>query len=372
MSEFKFELEFEEKLMQNTINKALKKLYSSEVLRKAVEDKKINSQAQKFLIEQGLIGLLNPLKQGDANLMLSAILVNEAGKRLLSFPLIEHLMALYLLKEESSFADVEAYEEGEKIATIGWTEKLQVNSDQKDYILAGIVKSIPFANETSRILVPIAKKGHELKGRLLIIDTDQVRGQLKYVKTQDATYPMYELQLDNVLVDGESFKLIDFDLSDFYRVSDLLFSAELLGIAQETVEMTLDYAKERRQFGVEIGKFQAVKHMLADMYLLSESAKVTLEFGAWSIENDGEDHDIVATISKAYSSDAALKVVESAIQLHGAVGFTWEHDLHFYLKRAHRLSSISKTPYEERQKVADYLQNQKNISENKQMEAIKN
>ena len=372
MGSFKFELEFEESLMQNTINKALRKIYSSEVLRKAVEEKKINSQVQKFLIDQGLIGLLNPLKQGDANLMLSAILVNEAGKRLISFPLIEHLMALYLLKEEGSSDDVEAYEEGEKIATIGWNEKLQVNSNHQDSFLVGTIKSIPFANESSRILVPIPQKGEEVKDQLLIIDTDQVREQLRNVKTQDATYPLYELQLDNVLVDGEFFKLVDIDLYDFYRVADLLFSAELLGIAQETLEMTLDYAKERRQFGVEIGKFQAVKHMLADMYLLSESAKVTLEFGAWSIENDGEDHDIVATISKAYSSDAALKVVESAIQLHGAVGFTWEHDLHFYLKRAHRLSSISKTPYEERQKVVGHLLEQKSISAKKQVGAVKN
>lgn len=371
MSNFKFELDFEEKLMQNTINKALKKIYPPEVLRKAVEEKKINAQLRKFLVDQGLIGLLNPLKQEDSNLMLSAILVNEAGKRLLSFPLIEHLMALYLLKEEGSSEDVHAYEEGEKIATIGWNEKLQVTAGEKDILLTGVIKSIPFANESSLILVPIAKKEKRMKSQLLIIDTEQVRSQLRHVKTQDATYPLYDLNLDQTMVDGTFLKLIDIDLHGFYRVSDLLFSAELLGIIQETLEMTLDYAKERKQFGIEIGKFQAVKHMLADMYLLSESAKVTLEFGAWSIENDGEDKDIVATISKAYSSDAALNVVESAIQLHGAVGFTWEHDLHFYLKRAHRLCSISKTPYEERQIVAEYMQDQKSVLKNEQNEVIK-
>ena len=97
--------------------------------------------------------------------------------------------------------------------------------------------------------------------------------------------------------------------------------------------------------------------------------KVSIEFGAWSLENDGEDADIVSSITKAYSSDAAIRIVENAIQIHGGVGFTWEHNLHFYLKRAYRLAYMFKSPVDEREKIATtildelIIKNENNISE---------
>lgn len=190
------------------------------------------------------------------------------------------------------------------------------------------------------------------------------------MKTQDLTYPLFELSLNNIKVDGEFVRIIELDLNDFYRVADLLIAAELLGISQESLEMTLNYSKERKQFGVEIGNFQALKHMLADMHLLCESSKVAIEFGAWTIENEGEDNEIISSISKAYSSDAAIRIVENSIQIHGAVGFTWEHDLHFYLKRAYRLANMVKTPYEEREKVASLLIDENVISKNSNFETV--
>ncbi|WP_017379059.1 acyl-CoA dehydrogenase family protein [Paenisporosarcina sp. TG-14] len=356
MEKFKFELEFEESLMQSTINKAFKKFYPSSVLRKATEERKINEQVRKFLSDQSLLGMLNPVKQRDVNLMLCTILVSEAGRRLLSFPLIEQLMALYVLKETTADSkDIDDLESGEKIATIGWKEDLDFKVDHENQYVDGVIKSIPFADESDQILVPIKKKREDETDQVLIIKTDSFKSKLRNTKTQDLTYPLFELNLKGTKIDGDSIRLIKLDLHDFYRVADLLIAAELLGISEETLEMTLNYTKERKQFGVEIGKFQALKHMLADMHLLCESSKVSIEYGAWTVENEGEDHEIISTISKAYSSDAAIRIVENSIQIHGAVGFTWEHDLHFYLKRAYRLANMCKTPYEEREKVASYL-----------------
>ena len=367
MEKFKFELDFEENLMQSTISKALKKSYPPSVLREAVEERKINQQVHEFLSDQGLLSMLNPLKQGDVNLMLCTILVNEAGRRLISFPLIEHLMALYVLKEEATSKEIEDFEAGEKIATLGWKENVEFVVNDGVHYVNGLVKSIPFADESDQIIVPIRKDGQD---QVLILKTEGIKDQLRSVKTQDLTYPLYELNLENVKIDHVSTRLIHLDLEDFYRVADLLIAAELLGISQESLQMTLDYTKERKQFGVEIGKFQAVKHMLADMHLLSESSKVSIEFGAWSVENEGEDHDIVSTIAKAYSADAAIRVVESSIQVHGAVGFTWEHDLHFYLKRAYRLANMNKTSYEEREKVASYFMGDLSPVNNKKIETV--
>src|SRR5699024_11870374 len=88
---------------------------------------------------------------------------------------------------------------------------------------------------------------------------------------------------------------------------------------EETLEMTLNYVKESKQFGEEIGRFQAVKHILADMYVRLKSSQVSVEYGSWAIENKSEDFEIVDKIAKSYSSEVALKNVEDAIQLHGGI-----------------------------------------------------
>lgn len=371
METFKFEMGFEESLMQSTMNKALKKSYPSSVLRKSVEERKINKQVQNFLSDQGLLGLLNPIKLGDANLMLCTILVSEAGRRLLSFPLIEHLMALYVLKEEATASNnIEEFELGEKVATIGWRANLDFNTVSGKRTVTGVIKAIPFAEGSDQIIVPLQKKSEAGNDQVLILKTENFKTLFRDTKTQDLTYPLFELSLQNIQIDGYDVRLIDLDLSDFVKVADLLFAAELLGISKETLEMTLDYSKERSQFGVEIGKFQAVKHMLADMHLLCESSKVANEFGAWTIENEGEDHEIVSSIAKSYASDAAIRIVEHSIQIHGAVGYTWEHDLHFYLKRVHRLANTFKTPYEEREKVASYLIGEETSKRNEKVESV--
>jgi len=109
---------------------------------------------------------------------------------------------------------------------------------------------------------------------------------------------------------------------------------EMVGGAQKVLEMSVQYAKDRVQFGRPIGSFQAIKHKCADMLLETESAKSAAYYAAWSAAEDNEELPVVASLAKAYCSDAYFHAAAENIQIHGGIGFTWEHDAHLYFKRA--------------------------------------
>jgi alkylation response protein AidB-like acyl-CoA dehydrogenase len=117
-------------------------------------------------------------------------------------------------------------------------------------------------------------------------------------------------------------------------------SAELLGGAARVLEMASDYAKERVQFGKPIGSFQAVKHRCADMLVDVEGMRSVAYYAAWAIGAAHPDAPIAASTAKTWCSDAAKRVMASGLQVHGGIGFTWEHDLHLYLKRS-QLGQVS-------------------------------
>jgi hypothetical protein len=360
MKTFSFELEFEELLVKKTLNQAFSKMSSPENVRETIDSHQINKNIHKFLCDQGILGMLEiSNKHKVRNVMLCSILASASGKRLVSFPVIEHLLGLSFLNHSEHIIKDE-YESGEKLVTIGWKTNVKLTADNGRVHANGSIKAIPFAPQVNTIIVPLFDEHEKGEKQALIINVDEYRTNLRAQKGQDLTYPLYELSLQDVIVDEVNVQIVKFDSELFNRAADLLFSAELLGIAEEVLQMTLDYSKEREQFGVEIGKFQVIKHMLADMHLLYESIKVSVEFGAWSIENEGEDADIVSSIAKAYASDSAIRIVEDSIQIHGGVGYTWEHDLHLYLKRAYRLANMYKTPNQERERIANYLGNQLN------------
>jgi alkylation response protein AidB-like acyl-CoA dehydrogenase len=111
-------------------------------------------------------------------------------------------------------------------------------------------------------------------------------------------------------------------------------AAELTGVAQRALDMTLAYVKERRQFGVPVGSFQAVQHRAAQMLLDTEGARAATLYAAWTADAEPERLTPVAAMAKAWASDAARSVTAAAIQLHGGIGFTWEADVHWLFKRA--------------------------------------
>ena len=109
---------------------------------------------------------------------------------------------------------------------------------------------------------------------------------------------------------------------------------EMVGGAQQVLDMAVEYAKVRVQFGRPIGSFQAIKHKCADMLLEVESGKSAAYYAAWAAAEDNEELPVAASLAKAYCSDAYFHAAAENIQIHGGIGFTWEHDAHLYFKRA--------------------------------------
>ena len=129
-------------------------------------------------------------------------------------------------------------------------------------------------------------------------------------------------------------------------------AAELTGVAQRAMDMAVAYAKEREQFGRVIGAYQAVSHRCAQMLYDVEEARSLTYYAAWTADAERESLPLAAAMAKARASDAAWSVTGAALQVHGGIGFTWEHDLHFFLKRARVGSQLYGTPAECRDRVA--------------------
>jgi alkylation response protein AidB-like acyl-CoA dehydrogenase len=117
------------------------------------------------------------------------------------------------------------------------------------------------------------------------------------------------------------------------RIS-VAIASELAGLSQRVMEMSVEYARDRKQFERPIGAYQAVSHRCADMLRETESARSTVLWAAWAAEAEPETLPLAAAMAKALASDCGWNVAASALQVHGGIGFTWEHDLHFFLKRA--------------------------------------
>ena len=140
-----------------------------------------------------------------------------------------------------------------------------------------------------------------------------------------------------------------------YSTSCALLAAELSGVAARCLDMTTEYARERVQFGRPIGSFQAIKQKLADLLIQVESARSAAAAAVDAVATDSPDLCWTAALAKAYCSEAAMHASEETIQIHGGVGFTWEHDAHLYLKRARSGQELLGTVREHYDVVASYL-----------------
>ncbi len=130
-------------------------------------------------------------------------------------------------------------------------------------------------------------------------------------------------------------------------------SAELVGVAQRTMEMAVEYARDRKQFDRPIGAYQAVAHRCADMLRETESARSATLWAAWAAEAEPETLALASSMAKSLASDAGWDVTSSALQVHGGIAFTWEHDLHFFLKRAKVDGTLFGSARAHRDRVAD-------------------
>ncbi|MEJ7875959.1 MAG: acyl-CoA dehydrogenase family protein [Solirubrobacterales bacterium] len=142
------------------------------------------------------------------------------------------------------------------------------------------------------------------------------------------------------------------DIAHAGSVGQIAMAAELVGIAQRALDISVGYAKERQQFGRPIGAYQAVSHRLAEMLWAVEEARSLTYSAAWAADSDPDLVPIAASMAKARASDAATSVTHDAIQTLGGIGFTWEHDIHFFLKRATASAQMLGTARAHRDNVA--------------------
>ena len=133
----------------------------------------------------------------------------------------------------------------------------------------------------------------------------------------------------------------------------IAIAAELTGIAQRTLEMATDYARERQQFGRPIGAYQGVSHRIAAMLLATEESRSLTYYAAWTADAEPESLPMAAAMAGARAADAGWEVPASALQVFGGIGFTWEHDLQFWLKRGRVAGRMLGTPRDHRERVAD-------------------
>ena len=175
--------------------------------------------------------------------------------------------------------------------------------------------------------------------------------------TVDATRRLGELVLDGAparLLAGpgaEGTKLLR-SILDRGRAA---LSAEAVGVADRALELAVEHARTRRQFGREIGSFQAVSHELADAYVRIEGARSLAYWAAWEVTHESADARVAASAAKASASECAVSTCERAIQVLGGVGFTWEHPLHRFYKRALWIAAYLGWPAAERAQVASSL-----------------
>jgi len=153
------------------------------------------------------------------------------------------------------------------------------------------------------------------------------------VSTMDQTRKQAHLRFDGAPAE----RLGASDPASVHRLLDraaLAIAAESLGGAERVTEMAVEYAKARTQFGRPIGSFQAVKHRAADMLVDVESLRNAVYYAAWASERAHPDASLAISMAKAFAADAYRRVAQGGIQIHGGIGFTWEHDMHLYFKRA--------------------------------------
>jgi alkylation response protein AidB-like acyl-CoA dehydrogenase len=167
-------------------------------------------------------------------------------------------------------------------------------------------------------------------GRLFAVEAADV--EIEPEPSLDTTRPVFTVRLDGVAWVELSAPREAW--SRAWHAIATAAAAESVGVAARALEMAVTHAKERKQFDRPIGSYQAISHACAQMLLEVEGARSVTYWAAWALDHDPETSPVAAACAKAYASDAGARVTRSALQVHGGIGFTWEHDLHFLLKRA--------------------------------------
>jgi alkylation response protein AidB-like acyl-CoA dehydrogenase len=208
------------------------------------------------------------------------------------------------------------------------------------YTLAGTKLFVHDAHTADALVVAArTRPGADAGGVSLFLLPKGAKGlQVTLLPTMDQTRKLCEVTCADVTIGAEALLgAAGAGWASLARVLDratVALCAEMCGGAQKVLDMTVEYAKIRQAFGRPIGSYQGVKHRAADMLVDVENSKSITYYAAWALDEGAAEAPLAVSMAKAYVSDAYRRVSAAGIQLHGGIGFTWEHDLHLYFKRA--------------------------------------
>jgi alkylation response protein AidB-like acyl-CoA dehydrogenase len=310
------------------------------------------------LAEQGWLGLVFPEQYGGAGLGFVdlTVLMEEMGRVVMPGPFFATtVLAGLTILEAGSAAQKEEWltkiAAGEAKATLAWTEPsarwdgagvtTTARAADGGFVLSGTKLFVPDAH-LADVLVVVARTTESARPEdgvsLFLVPRDTPGLEIKLLPTMDQTRKLCEVTLRDARLRGTALLgTRNGGWAPLMRVVEratVALCAEMCGGAQRVLEMTTEYAKIRVAFGKPIGSYQGVKHRAADMLVDVENAKSLTYYAAWAVDENATEAPLAASMAKAYASDAYRKVSGAGIQLHGGIGFTWEHDLHLYFKRA--------------------------------------
>ncbi len=318
----------------------------------------------------GLQALAIPESYGGAGFgyVELVVVLEEMGRALLCAPYFSTVAlaanALLCSGDESAKADyLPGIASGETVATLAYTEpsgrweperiELEARGSGGTWRLSGTKSYVLDGHVAGLVLVA----GRSPKGLSLFAVDGGADGLTREpLATMDQTRKQARLVFDGVparLVgeEGSAGPVLRKTLD----LAAVALAAEQVGGAQRVLEMSVEYAKSRIQFGRPIGSFQAIKHKCADMLLEVESAKSAAYYAGWAAAEDNDELPVTACLAKAYCSEAYFHAAAENIQIHGGIGFTWEHDAHLYFKRAKSSELIFGDPAYHRELLAQRI-----------------
>lgn len=325
-----FDFNDDQQSIKSTAKELLASRFKPERLRELAESRTYDDAFWKEICELGWPGIFIGEEHGGQGLgqVELVILMEELGYALSPCPFFSNAAAGLLIQHGGSDEQRERWlpgiASGEKRGTVG-------------IVFGDVAPLVPDADSAEVIvLMEAGKQGH---ARVIEGPAGDV------VEAIDATRRFSRIpSVDGEELEGEVMAGAD-------RAAGAL-AAELVGVAQRTMEMAVEYAKDRKQFDTPIGAFQGVSHRCAQMLLEVEGARSAAYYAAWAADAEPESLSMAASMAKAYASDTGWRVSASSLQVHGGIGFTWEHDLHFFLKRAKTDAHLLGTAREHRERIA--------------------
>lgn len=325
----KFEFTPEQLALRDAVRALLDKECSPEVVRAAWEGRP--NDAWRRLAEMGVVGMTAPDEHGGLGMNeLDLVLVlEECGRVALPDPIVEHVAVVIP-------ALVDA---GGKRAK-QWLPQLATG----ELIATAALGRAP--------LVP-----HADRADLLLDDHDECLHVVELAGCEINAMPAVDpgRALFTVAWSAEKETKVAAEYALAFDRAALGTAAQLIGLADRMISMAVEYAKNREQFGRPIGSQQAVQHQLADAYLRLEFARPAVYRAAYGVAHDEPTRSLHVSMAKAYAGDAADIAARTALQVHGAIGYSWEHDLHLFMKRAWSRASAYGDVLFHRRRVGDWL-----------------